>query len=84
MSDPNSTPSDILSDGPVKDILRPGCIHGRPQGKIKKGWTSLTGAVRSLFISRPPVIVNSITIPELVHFLLVVDKISSEIFWDME
>ena len=24
MSDPNSTSSDILSDGPVKDILRPG------------------------------------------------------------
>jgi hypothetical protein len=23
MSDPNSTSSDILSDGPVKDILRP-------------------------------------------------------------
>jgi hypothetical protein len=26
MSDPNSTSPDILSDGPVKDILRPG--HG--------------------------------------------------------
>ena len=24
MSDPNSTSPDILSDGPVKDILRPG------------------------------------------------------------
>ena len=24
MSDPNSKSSDILSDGPVKDILRPG------------------------------------------------------------
>jgi hypothetical protein len=24
MSDPNSTSSDILSDGPVKEILRPG------------------------------------------------------------
>ena len=41
MSDPNSTSSDILSDGPVKDILRPvkarlisvglvGYLHGTP------------------------------------------------------
>ena len=31
MSDPNSTSSDILSDGPVKDILRPESVmndHG--------------------------------------------------------
>jgi hypothetical protein len=27
MSDPNSTSSDILSDGPVKDILRHGFIY---------------------------------------------------------
>jgi hypothetical protein len=30
MSDPNSTSSDILSDGPVKDILRPGSSGSDP------------------------------------------------------
>jgi hypothetical protein len=38
MSDPNSKSSDILSDGPVKDILRPACslshfYYGRNDGR---------------------------------------------------
>ena len=33
MSDPNSTLSDILSDGPVKDILRP-AVDGNCQVEI--------------------------------------------------
>jgi hypothetical protein len=33
MSDPNSTSPDILSDGPVKDILRPVVIAVLLQGR---------------------------------------------------
>jgi hypothetical protein len=35
MSDPNSKSSDILSDGPVKDILRPG---GGGEGSTAGWW----------------------------------------------
>jgi hypothetical protein len=47
MSDPNSMSSDILSDGPIKDILRPALTqtsfipgHGH---FVKRGWYKSVG-----------------------------------------
>jgi hypothetical protein len=58
MSDPNSKSSDILSDGPVKDILRPGCVSLFSHNKFLLSFLFLIPQPISVWLSHPPLLVK--------------------------